>query len=252
VYNPLDLTGKTILVTGASSGIGRAIAIALSKLNARVVLSGQNDERLATTQADMSRSDVHIRSVFTFSDDCEGAVLWLKQVCMGSGPLDGIVHSAGVSQTVPLRVITRAHINAILHPNLHGALAILKAATSRKVLTDDSCIVLLSSVASIAGFAGLSTYAASKGALNALARSASLELGARRVRVNCVAPALTETPMVSFAREELPGDFSQNEKKQFLGLLEPEEIAISVAFLLSRGARHITGTTLVIDGGRAC
>lgn len=252
MYNPLDLTGKTILVTGASSGIGRSIALVLSKLNARVLLAGRDESRLAAAQADLENSEFHLRSTFEFTGDDKSTCAWLKAWCATAGPLNGIVHAAGVSQTVPLKVLSKAHVDAIFHPNVYTALALLKAAASRQILLDDSAVILLSSVASVAGFVGLSAYAASKGALNALARSASLELASRRVRVNCVAPALTETPMVSSARDELPGNFSTNEQKQFLGVLDPEEVAVAVGFLLSGSARHITGTTLVMDGGRSC
>jgi NAD(P)-dependent dehydrogenase (short-subunit alcohol dehydrogenase family) len=253
VYNPLDLTGKTILVTGASSGIGRSIAGVLAKLNARLVIQGRDQPRLDAVRNELHNSSLHLASAFSFTGDDAAVVAWLKQLTSGAtGLFHGMVHSAGVSQTVPLRVISRAHIDAIFQPNVYAALALLKAASWKSVCADDSAIVLLSSVASVAGFSGLSAYAASKGALNALARSASLELAPRRIRVNCVAPALTETPMVGLAREELPGDFARNEQKQFLGVLDPEEVAVAVSFLLSPAARHITGTTLVMDGGRSC
>ena len=252
MFNPLDLTGHTILVTGASSGIGRATAIVLSKLNARVVLTGRDEARLQATQSALDAPEKHLRLTIDFNGDDKAIVSCLKDYCAQNGAFTGMVHSAGVSQTVPLKVISRGHIDAILHANVYGALALLKAASSRQILTDDSAVVLLSSVASVAGFVALSTYAASKGALNALARSASLELAPRRVRVNCVAPGLVETPMVSSAREQLPGNFERNEQKQFLGLLDPDEVAVSIAFLLGKNARHITGTTLLMDGGRSC
>src|SRR4051812_45992967 len=106
-FNPLDLTGKTILVTGASSGIGQMVAIVLSRLNARVVLTGRDAAKLSSTLALMENTHIHLKSAFAFAADDAPAMSWLKDVCTETGPLNGIVHAAGVRKTVPLRVINQ-------------------------------------------------------------------------------------------------------------------------------------------------
>lgn len=251
-YNPLDLSGKLILVTGASSGIGRAAAIALSRLGARVVLAGRREPALAETLDCMERRGTHATERIDLSE-IDAIPAWLKSVVQRVGaPLDGLVHSAGVSKYAPLRVVARGHIDEIMLPNVYASLALLRGATARDVSRAGSSLVFLSSVASLTGSPGMVTYSASKGAINAMVRSAASELRAKRIRVNCVAPAFVETPMLDEARASVPGTAERNEARQFLGLIPPEDVAISIAYLLSDAARTVTGTTLVIDGGYTC
>lgn len=247
-YNPLGLGGKLVLVTGASSGIGRAVAVAASRLGARVILGGRRADALAESRAALS-GDGHLVAPFDLTD-VDAVPAWVKALVAEAGaPLDGVVHSAGVGRPTPLRVLGRAAVDGIMTPNVYAALALLRAVSAKGVGRDGASVVLMSSVAGLVGTPGLVAYSASKAALTAIARSAAHELGGKRIRVNCVAPGYVETPMLDEARASLSGDFAALEKRHFLGFARPEEVAIAVVYLLSDAARVVTGTTLVIDGG---
>ncbi len=247
------LTDKLILVTGASSGIGRATAIVLSKMGAEVILSARRESELQATRAMMISPDRHAVEPIDLADT-DAIPRWVQEVCLrGNRHLDGVVHAAGIGTTVPLRVLSRTKIDEVMHINTYAALGLLRAVAAKSVPKPSGCsVVLISSVAGIIGVSGLSTYSASKAALHAIARSAALELAPRKVRVNCIAPAWVETPLLDKAVTVLPGELSHVSSRQFLGLIPPEEIGAAAAFLLSDHAQHITGTTLVIDGGYTC
>ena len=249
-HNPLSLDGKTILVTGASSGIGRSTAVLLSQLGARVVLAGRRADALEETRAGMENPELHLAESFDLGEVDEVAA-WLKGVRERAGaPLDGLVHSAGISNTMSIRVANRKNIDQMMIPNVYAALALLRGISTKGVAADPSSVVLLSSVASISGSPGLVTYAGTKGALNSIVRSAAKELGPKRIRVNAIAPGYVATPMYDEMKATTPGEvIARLEEQHFLGIPRPEEVAVMAAYLLSDAARVVTGTTLVIDGG---
>lgn len=251
MMNPLDLTGKLVLVTGASSGIGRATAGVLSRLGARVVLAGRREGALEETRQGLESPGRHLAAPFDLAD-VDGVPAWIKGIAAQAGALlDGVVHSAGVGGVVPLRLLGSEAIERVMVPNLHAALALLRGAASRQVTADGASVVLLSSVAGMAGSPGLAAYGASKAALSSLARTSAMELRSRRIRVNCVTPGYVATPMMEESRAALPG-FEAQEARQFLGIIPPDEVGTAVAYLLCDAARHITGTSLVIDAGYTC
>jgi NAD(P)-dependent dehydrogenase (short-subunit alcohol dehydrogenase family) len=248
---PLDLDGKLVLVTGASSGIGRVTARVLDELGATLVLSGRRADALEETRAALSTDAEHriVSFDLTEVDAIDG---WLKEdVVQGNRRLDGLVHSAGMGGVTPLRTQSRTSIERVMVPNLFAALGLMRGAASKRVFNDGASLVFVSSVAGIVGSAGLTAYSASKGGLEAAVRSAAVELRQRKLRVNAVAPGYVRTPLMDRSLSELP-DVSAIETRQFLGILEPEEVAIAIAYLLSDSAKRITGTTLVIDGGYTC
>lgn len=247
--NPISLSGKLILVTGASSGIGRATAIVLSRLGARVILSGRRVEGLEDTLAQMQFPEVHSSKPFDLSRTDE-IPRWIAQLIAEAGaPLDGTVHCAGVAGHIPLRALSVGQLESIMVSNVHSTVMLLKGLSARTAVpVPGSSIVLMSSAAALVASPGMIAYAASKAAVAGIARSAAKELGARKIRVNSIAPAYVRTAMLADASVAIPG-FERIEAQQFLGMIEPEEVATLAAYLLSDAARRITGAQFVIDGG---
>ena len=249
MYNPLDLTGKRVLVTGASSGIGRATAVVLSRLGARLILNGRRADALQETLAATENSTIHLCSAFDLAN-LDEIPKWVAELVGGGGaPLDGAVHCAGALNHIPLRTVSSANIDSMMVPNLHAALMLLRAVSARNVAaTTGVSVVLISSAAALVASPGMAAYSASKMALYAVARAAAKELAAKRVRVNCIAPAYVKTPMLDHAAGSIM-DFERIEEQQFLGIIDPEEVGVMAAYLLSEAAQSITGSQFVMDGG---
>lgn len=249
MYNPLDLSGKLILVTGASSGIGRATAVVLSRMGARLILAGRRIGAIEETLAATNSSADHICSTFDLAD-VDGIPKWIAEVVGSAGTqLDGAVHTAGVSAIVPLRAVSGSNIDKLMIPNVSATLMLLRGVTAKLVAAPAAMsIVLLSSVAAIVPSPGLITYSATKSAINAIARSAAKELAGKGIRVNSIAPGYVQTPMLAQFADDIT-DFARIEKQQFLGIIDPEEVGVMAAYLLSDAARSITGSQFVMDGG---
>jgi NAD(P)-dependent dehydrogenase (short-subunit alcohol dehydrogenase family) len=246
--NLLSLSGRTILVTGASSGIGRQTAIQLSELGARIVLVGRSPERLQET-AGRLRGEGHPVQPRDLAA-VEDVPKWLKELCREIGPLNGLVHSAGVHLMKPLRFMSPQEFSDLMTVNVVAAAALLKGLRQKGVCGSPASAVLISSVMGMVGQAGVTGYCASKGALCALTRSSALELAEEGIRVNCVAPGWVQTEMADRAASTLTEEQMQQIRGMHpLGLGEPQDVAAAVAFLLSDAAKWITGSTLVVDGG---
>jgi NAD(P)-dependent dehydrogenase (short-subunit alcohol dehydrogenase family) len=249
VYNPLDLSGKLILVTGASSGIGRATAVVLSRMGARLILAGRRIGAIEETLAATNNSASHICSTFDLVD-VDGIPKWIAEVVGSAGTqLDGAVHTAGLGAIVPLRAVSGSNIDKLMIPNVSATLMLLRGVTAKLVAAPAAMsIVLLSSVAAMVPSPGLITYSATKSAINAIARSAAKELAGKGIRVNSIAPGYVQTPMLTQLADDI-ADFARIEKQQFLGIIDPEEVGVMAAYLLSDAARRITGSQFVMDGG---
>ena len=252
MVNLLDLTGKAYLVTGASSGIGRAVAILLSQLGARVILSARSSSRLEHTLSLMENRDEHLISEFDFYGGLEKIDNWMHGLSSRFQKLDGVVHCVGIYEPAVLKTLTDERIMDSLNVNLASVLRIAICFRKKSISKAGSIksIVLLSSISGIAGGAGLSLYSATKGGIISLTKSIALELIRDGIRVNCISPAFVKTKMT----EDFFAKLSQNqlleiEKTHPMGFGHPEDIANSVAFLLSDAARWITGTNLIVDGG---
>ena len=246
--NPLLMEGKTILVTGASSGIGRETATLLSALGARIVLAGRDSTRLEETKSRLD-GEGHVTQAFELADN-EGIPNWLTEITRQVGPLDGLAHCAGVHQALPLRMLKAAKVEEILRINLTSAVMLVKAFRQKGCASTGGSVVLVSSVAGLAGQPGVSSYAASKAALIGFTRAAAMELAPEGLRVNAVAPGFVCTEMGESLRGKLtPDQFSKIEESHPLGLGTPLDVAQAIAYLLAPTGRWITGSTLVIDGG---
>ena len=246
--NPLDLSGRTILVTGASSGIGRDIAVLFSALGAKVILAGRSEERLQETLTRMSPG-AHVAAPFDLSLT-DQIVAWVKATATQHGPLDGLVHAAGRQITAPLRALSPSSLDSLLRTNVSSALMLARGFCQKGCNRGGGSIVFLTSVMALVGKPGIAAYSASKAALAGLTRSLALEFAPERIRVNCIAPGFVQTDMLDAVKEALsPELFAALEADHALGFGTPRDVAHAAAFLTADTARWITGSTLVVDGG---
>lgn len=249
-YNPFNLNGKIIIVTGASSGIGRQCAIQCSLMGASVILLGRSVDRLKDAQKALAnRVDSTFYSVDLTNYNRVEEVL--GEINLKYGMVDGLVNAAGISTTLPLKVITTEKLNKYYEVNVVSAINLTRIVTRKKFISmKGGSIIFISSVMGVVGEVGKTLYGLTKGAIIAGVKSLALELAARKIRVNCISPGVVETSMSQKAV------YSQNEKSlnrvkslHPLGLGLPEDVANACVFLLSDASRWISGINLIVDGG---
>jgi NAD(P)-dependent dehydrogenase (short-subunit alcohol dehydrogenase family) len=250
--NPMNFESKRILVTGGSSGIGRATAHLLSQLGAKVVLLARNEERLQHTLAGLAGSG-HSKYVFDLSSSADEIPLLLKKIAQEQGPLAGLFHAAGISVTLPLRIVKEKHIDQVFAASIKAALMLTKGFCQASVSATGGSIVLMSSVYGVRGNRGLSVYSASKAAVDGAVRSLAVELAGKGIRLNSIIAGAVQTEMHAEIISKLnEAGIAEYQKKHLLGFGTSEDIANAACFLLSDASKWITGTSMVVDGGYCC
>ncbi|MFV0530328.1 MAG: SDR family NAD(P)-dependent oxidoreductase [Flavobacteriales bacterium] len=238
------LNNKKILITGASSGIGRATAVLLAELGADLILCGRNKERLIETKS-LLKENTH--TVLTFNllkeEEINSALdtLQLK--------LDGIVLNAGIVDYKPVSFIKEDHINELFSINYKSNIYIIKKIYKDKKINKGGSITFLSSIAAISGTPATLVYASTKGAINSMVKVLALEFSKRKIRVNSILPGLVRTPLLDNDEEMIKAKYDEIEKTYPLGFGQPDDVAYLIAFLQSDASSWITGSHYTIDGG---
>jgi len=248
MFKLVDLSNKHIVITGASSGIGREVALLVNKLGAKVSLIGRKKDLLESLIQDLQGGENKFYEFdVTNFNDIDNLV---SRIVATNGLIDGFVHSAGIEMTRPLKMLKIEHYREVFDINTISALEITKSITKNTNISTNASIIYISSIVGILGQPGKTAYSASKGALIAAAKCLALELAPKGIRVNTILPALVETDMSSKILASLSEEGKNNILKMHpLGFGRPIDIANSAAFLLSSAARWITGSEFLIDGG---
>lgn len=245
--NPFSIIGKRILITGASSGIGRATAIECAKAGATVIINGRDKERLYETFSYLEKDkESHLMLQGDLTDP-----ITIEKISNESGPLDGVVLCAGKVQNVPFAFMTREKIDDIFEVNFYSQVELIRLLFKRKILNKGASVVVIASIGGIYRYGyGNAIYGASKAALNSMVKYAAREFAGRYVRVNSICPGMVETPLI--AEDAITAEqHAKNMTEYPLGRYgKPEEIAYGAVYLLSDAASWVTGQQLVIDGGR--
>ncbi len=242
--NPFSLKGKTILVTGASSGIGQATAAACVQMGGDVIISARNSERLQQTCDQLGQQcKGQIIADLTSPEDVDALIKQLP-------PVDGAVLCAGNSITLPLQFGTREKFDEMFEVNFFAPVELLRLMYKKKVLQKGASVVLIASIGGTQSFMpGNGVYGASKAALNSVMKYAAREYASRKVRVNSICPGMVDTPLIhrgTITEEQL----AEDAKRYPLGRYgHPEDIANGAIYLLSDASSWLTGHDLVIDGG---
>ena len=241
--NPFSLEGKTILVTGASSGIGRGIAIACSQMGATVILTGRNHQRLQETYSMLTGNEhIVLKADLTIRTD-------ISQLVERLSKLDGVVHCAGVGIRRLCKQIAEADIDYVMNANFKAPVLLQSELLAKKKINKGASIVFISSIAVDSPSIGNAIYSASKGAITSYANCLKLELAPRFIRVNTIHPAMVWTELIfkdGVEEEQLKADEQTYLLKRYG---KPEDIANLAVYLLSDASEWMTGSHINITGG---
>lgn len=246
--NPFSLEEKTILITGASSGIGRQCAIDCAMMGAKVILVARNEERLKET---LSMMDGEGHSLYSFDlNNINEIKDFINNIVSEHGKFDGLIHAAGIEMTKPIKLLTPEDYEYVFRVNTLSGLELAKQISGIKNFNKSGTIVFISSITGIIARTGVAAYSASKGAMISAARVMALELSKRDIRVNCISPGTILTPLMENYLSTLTEEQRQNRVSGFpLKLGKTTDVSYTSVFLLSDAARWITGQNIVVDGG---
>jgi NAD(P)-dependent dehydrogenase (short-subunit alcohol dehydrogenase family) len=248
IYSDNHLSGKTFLVTGASSGIGKATATLIASCGGRLIASGRDESKLDQFLKETGGTE-HIISPRNLSD-ADDVAEWVSGLAKQYGPLSGIFHSAGMELIRPARMIKQKHIDELLGSSLYAGFGLARAVCQKNVVVDGASIVFMSSVAGQTGQMGMTAYSACKAGIDGLVRSLACELSQRRIRVNSIASGAVATAMhdrwLQSASDEAKHGYQSS---YLLGYGHADDVANAAVFLLSDLSKWITGTVMLVDGG---
>lgn len=241
-YNPFSLENKTILVTGASSGIGQSIAIECSKMGGRMMITARNKERLHETFSQLATSDG--LEIISDISTVEGVDAIVEQTPM----LDGLVLNAGIIYTTPVKFINEESMMSVFNTNILSSIRMVQRLIKKKKLNRNASVVFISSISTFQVKKGNSLYTATKGAVNSFSKALAIEVAHLDIRVNCIQPGNIKTRVMDAGAitEEQRAEYM---KKYILGEGEPIDIAYPTIYLLSDAAKWVTGSIFTIDGG---
>ena len=241
--NPFTLSNHRVLVTGASSGIGCATALACARMGATVIGSGRDSTRLQQTldglQKISDKPHTVVSADLTNPSDRSALLATLSE------PLHGVVHCAGTSRLSPVRMMTERHLRELQVLNVEAPMLLTQAILKGNLIQANGSLVFIASIAAHIGVPGVAAYSGTKAALIAMTRCLAMEVAKRGVRANCLSPGLVETPLT----DTVVSDMDSERKNYPLGFGKPDDVANAVVFLVSNASRWITGTTIVMDGG---
>lgn len=239
-----QLTGKHILVVGASSGMGRVFARMISAEGATLSILARNEERLDATLSELS-GEGHHKVVCDITDEEQ-----VKNAVSPMSALDGVVFCAGISEYVPVKFVSTEKIERIFQTNYFGHISVIRMLLKKKLLNKGASLVFISSLSSVVGVPGTLMYASSKAAINSAVKVLASELASQQMRVNAICPGIVKTEMLSSTNlsEE---QFAEQEAQYPLGLGTPEDVGYAVLYHLSDGSRWLTGNIMILDGGNS-
>ena len=244
MQTPFHLTNKTILITGASSGIGRQVAISCSEMGAKVVITGRDEKRLAETFSKL-KGEGHSQGICELTDENQR-----NQFLDNIPSVDGFVHSAGVVLPVPVKFIAEKHLRHVMGVNFESSVFTVARLLRSKKLNDKASLVFFSSISVSYPYAGGALYTASKGAIEAYSKNLAIEILPKKMRSNVIVPAMVKTPLYEETKNQsMYRDPAEYESKYPLGLGTPEDVANAAIYLLSDASKWVTGINLTLDGG---
>lgn len=243
-YNPFSLNDKTVLITGASSGIGKATAIECSKMGAKVIITGRNEERLNETLR-LLEGEGHLAIAADLTD--EPSLSSLVESCP---VIDGLVNNAGSTIMLPTQFITREKLQYVLDVNTIAPILLTQMLLKKKKLNKGASVVITDSISGVKiASPGNVLYSTSKSAIDGFMKNAALDLASKNIRVNAVCPGMIATHILddkAVSSEDMEADIKKYPLKRYG---KPEEVAFAIIYLLSDAAAFTTGASLVIDGG---
>ena len=244
----INLEDKNILITGASSGLGRELAIELDKCGSNLVLTGRNDEELQRTK-NLLNNNSHRSYVFDLSKTSELETL-IGKIFDNETKFDGFVHCAGIHTFLPLNFTKLDTIEEAFNVNVISPLLLIKSFAKKNNFNPLASIILISSVMGMRGSSSLSVYSSSKAAQIGLAKSLAVELSKKQIKVNSISASMLSSKILDKVKSKTSIDaYEEIEKKHLLGLGKYEDVIPSILFLLSDKTQWITGSNMVVDGG---